>query len=499
MNAGDARRNDRRVIPSVLEGEPEAAERGLEQARADCPLVELRADLLRAGEVGGLVRRSRRELVVSARRGSDGGRFCGSEEERRGLLLAALEAGARYVDIERDEPPLDRRERSRFARRIVLSDHGCPCEPETLERLYAEMAAGPEERIKIVPRAQSVAQIAAVRELLGRAERDGRLVACFALGRQGALSRLLAPSWGSWATYGAPRRGAESADGQFTVDDMIDVHDVLGIGERTRRFLLVGSRVFGSPSPAMHAAAYAACGLDARYLPLELDDLDSLAPLLEGAGNFGFEGLAVTMPLKESAAARCRSLEPPAREAGAVNTVLLEAEGWRGFNTDGPAVAALIRRHGDPLGARTAIVGAGGTARAAAVALKAEGAEVTLFNRTLSRARAAAERLGVDAQPLERLDGADWEILVNATPLGAGDEGLLAADRLRGRLVLDAVYRLPPTPLVAEARKRGLQVEDGLALLAEQAERQFRIMTGRSVEGGLMAAVGMQWLLARGA
>jgi len=205
------------------------------------------------------------------------------------------------------------------------------------------------------------------------------------------------------------------------------------------------------------------------------------------------------MPLKELGAARCRTLDPLARDAGAVNTVILERGGWRGSNTDGPAASALIRSRLEPQGARTAIVGAGGTARAVAVALRAAGAEVTLFNRTEARAREAAERLGVGALPLSRLSDWDWEILVNATPLGRAGESILSPHRLRGRLVLDAVYRVPPTPLAAEAARRGVDVIDGLALLAAQAALQFQAMTGREMETGAMAAVGMQWLSGRSA
>jgi 3-dehydroquinate dehydratase/shikimate dehydrogenase len=492
-------REDRHVIPSVLEPNAEAAERGLAAARADLPLVELRADHLRPGEVAGLVRRVGRPLIVAARRRADGGRFGGSEEERGNLLRAALKAGARYVDVERESPPLDPGEWRGQAARIILSDHGSPCETAQLGSLYAEMTSSPAAVIKIVPRAATLGQTPAVGDLLRRAGDEGRRLACFALGRAGALTRLLAPSWGSWATYASVRPGAESGRGQFVLDDMIDLYDVLGIDEGTRRFALVGSRVFGSPSPAMHRAAYAGCGLKARYLPVEVDDVESLLPLLERDGPFGFEALAVTMPLKERMAERCRRLEPPAAEAGAVNTVLPGPDGWRGFNTDGPAAAELIRQRLDPRGARAAIVGAGGTARAIAVALRNAGAEVTLFGRTGSKAREAAASLGVASRPLGRLGRAEWEILVNATPLGGEGERVLEPSRLRGRLVLDAVYRVPPTPLAAAASRRGLEVIDGMALLAGQAELQFRRMTGWRVEAGLMAAAGMQWLSGRSA
>jgi shikimate dehydrogenase len=163
---------------------------------------------------------------------------------------------------------------------------------------------------------------------------------------------------------------------------------------------------------------------------------------------------------------------------GSVNTVILEERTWRGFDTDGPGVLARLQKRLTPRGRRVAVVGAGGTARAVAWTLADAGCRVTLFNRTAERGAEAARALGVSSSNLEGLPEHDWDILVNATPLGRDGERIIDPDRLRGSVVIDAVYGPRPTALVSDARDRGLEVIDGLEMLAAQGVLQFRHLTG---------------------
>ncbi len=313
------------------------------------------------------------------------------------------------------------------------------------------------------------------------------------------MTRLLACSWGSWTTYGAPCRGTETAQGQFTVDELLDTYGVLEIGASTRLFALVGSSVRRSPSPAMHRAGYREAGIDARYFPLQAARYDEIAPLAGPRGLLGLEAVAVTIPFKEDAARQCEPGDELSERCGAVNTVTFSSGRPCGYNTDAPGALASIRGRLELRGRVAAVAGAGGTARAIACALRSAGADVTLFSRGRERAERAALQLGVASAPLAALASAPWEILVNATPLGARGERLLPAAGLRGRLVLDAVYGRRPTPLVSEARERGLATIDGFELLCAQAVRQFERMTGRPGREETMAAAGMQWLCAAGA
>jgi len=489
------------VVGSVLESTAEATVRRVEALHPGCGLVEVRADRLTASEIAEILARIDRPVLVTARRREEGGGFDGSETERRALLEAALAAGARLVDVEWGSPLADLADEVRVDR-VVLSHHGGDCRADVLIELYREMASSFRGRIKIVPTATAVGQIEAVRTALRQARggppRGPDGLACFAMGRAGVASRVLAPSWGAWATYGAASPGLETAEGQLTVADLLDLYDVLRIDAATRCHGLLGTRVSTSPSPAMHHAAYREGGVNACYLPIEIDGLDEIDTLVGPGGALRLDALAVTLPFKEAAARRSVPGDVVASASGSVNTVVIDEAGrWTGFNTDGPAAVALLGQHLDLCGARVAIIGAGGTACGIGAALKEAGAEVTLFNRTPERGRAAAERLGVRGAALDALPSSRWDALVQATPLGREGEEVLPGRCLAGRAVLDVVYGSRPTPLVREARRRGLEAVDGFELLAAQAVLQYRRMTGADASRKTMARAGRRWLQAR--
>src|SRR5262249_23209682 len=143
---------------------------------------------------------------------------------------------------------------------------------------------------------------------------------------------------------------------------------------------LAGHPIERSLSPALHTAALAACALPGRYLPLDSDDPDDL---LEAAEGMGFLGMSVTAPLKEVVASRLPDQTDEARACGAVNTLVRKDDVspadprrvYRGASTDGAGILAVLRDV--PLnGVRVLVLGTGGAARSAAVALRGAGAAV---------------------------------------------------------------------------------------------------------------------------
>jgi 3-dehydroquinate dehydratase/shikimate dehydrogenase len=480
------------VVCSVLPADVAQAGQMLSRAPGACGLVELRADHLRPEEISSIVRGTGIPLIVTIRHKDDGGVFEGSEQEREQGLRAALESGARFVDVEWDRPLAALVDEPALGTNVILSSHGLPCETSPLVAEYRRMrerSAGP---LKIVADARSVDEVQAVRQLLREAALDGGQLAAFAMGGPGATSRLLAPCWGSWATYGALTAGSPTAAGQYTASEMLETYDVLTIGPQTRLFALVGNRVGGSPSPAMHAAGYRRHGVDARYLAVETDSFDAFASWVDPERGIGLAGFAVTLPFKEQAAAHCSPQDAVSAACGAVNTVIIEDGVMRGYNTDGAGVLGRLRTYIDPAGKRAAILGAGGTARSVAFELVRAGCEVTLFNRTAERAREGARAVGATAAPLERLSDHAWDILVNATPQGGDGRRFLDPDLLRGRVVVDAVYAPRSTALIRDARDRGLDAIDGLDMLAAQGVLQFRHMTGVDVELEVLHAAAAQ-------
>jgi 3-dehydroquinate dehydratase/shikimate dehydrogenase len=480
------------VVCSVLERDAEATLSRLDGVPEGCGLCEIRADHLSGEQLQAVLARSDRRCIVTLRGPEHGGAFAGSADERRRLRLAALAGGRCLVDVELDGLDADLASGA-DADRIILSHHGARCRGDELQALLREMASTRAALLKIVPRATEPSEVTAVRDLL-RACTDQRLCA-FAVGREGAVSRLLAPAWGSWGSYGAAAPDRRTADGQFTVGEMLDIYRVLEIGAGTRRFGLLGRRVLRSPSPAMHAAAYRELGLDAVYLPIESDRFD--ATLADAEAGLDLAGLAITMPFKEPAAERCDVLDEVSKGCGSVNTIRVVGQRWHGFNTDGPAALSLARRRLDPKGTRVAIVGAGGTALSLGAVFRAAGAQVALYGRTRQRTKLASSRIDAVPGSLDDLADARWDVLVNATPLGGTGETVLPRDRLTGRLVIDVVYGNQRTRLVEDARHRGLETIDGFDLLVAQAELQFEHLLGVRPDAARLAQAGRAWLATR--
>ena len=154
------------------------------------------------------------------------------------------------------------------------------------------------------------------------------------------------------------------------------------------RLQVIGDPVLHSKSPVLHGAMLSALGLDAAY-DARVVRRGELPDYLRWARDHGVAGFNATMPHKEDLLPLLDGMDPAARLTGAVNTVCLREGAWVGFNTDGAgALSALGEVLGfDPAGSTVTLLGAGGAAKAVALALAQAGAErVRVCNRTLERA-----------------------------------------------------------------------------------------------------------------
>lgn len=278
---------------------------------------------------------------------------------------------------------------------------------------------------------------------------------------------------------------------------------------------VIGDPVRHSLSPVLHNAAFAALGLDWTYLAFEVpagQGADAVAAMR----TLGIEGLSVTMPHKDTVAAACDELSPSAALLGAVNCVRRVGGRLIGENTDGAGFLRSLRTQTglDPAGLRTVVLGAGGAARAVIVALAAEGASVTVVNRSPDAAvraaalgaaagSAAAEASGGPSGTAavaasagtaviggaEAVRGAD--VVVNATPLGMTEGDPLPIDPALvsdSQVVVDLIYRPERTPLLDAAAQAGATTLNGVGMLLYQAAEQFEMWTGHDAPVDAMAA-----------
>jgi len=258
------------------------------------------------------------------------------------------------------------------------------------------------------------------------------------------------------------------------------------LDRRTALYGIVGSHVSMSLSPAMQNAAFQAKHVNAAYLPCQTSRMPDF---LTFARQMKLQGFSVTMPYKRTIMSHLDWLDPLATRIGACNTVAIQKGKWKGWNTDAAAVVEVLSKRLRLAGSRILILGAGGAGRAAAYALKAEGAELLITDGVPALAARLAKLVSSQSLPWDRFDNLDVDAIINATPVGMlphPEATPIDLSRLRVRVVFDMVYFPLETRLLAEARSRGLTTISGLEMLVAQGARQFEIWTSLAAPRALM-------------
>jgi shikimate dehydrogenase len=267
---------------------------------------------------------------------------------------------------------------------------------------------------------------------------------------------------------------------------------------------ITGWPVSHSRSPRLHGFWLDRYGIDGAYLPLPIEPA-RFPEAVRGLMLSGFAGINCTIPHKIAAFEVCDVVDPSARRAGAVNTLVFEGGRIIGSNTDGWGFLENLRADGiNPAAGPALVLGAGGSARAISAVLLDLGVKVTVANRTRTRAEGLARELpGLAVIDWDRRDLAlaDQALLVNTTSLGMSGHPPLEIDLDRGATgltVADIVYVPLETPLLAAARVRQIRCVGGLGMLLYQAVPGFRTWFGvePSVDEGLRRFVAADLLTA---
>jgi shikimate dehydrogenase len=260
-----------------------------------------------------------------------------------------------------------------------------------------------------------------------------------------------------------------------------------------RVFGVFGDPISHSLSPAMHNAAFSALEMDCIYHAFRVRP-ENLEKAILGAEAMGFGGLNLTVPLKETAVRlNCIKPDPMAEKIGAINTVVFGKAGEiTGYNTDGlGAKQALLDAAVEIKGSKVVIAGAGGASRAIAFQLAADGADITIINRTEDRATELARDISGEAllgkvrgTGLSGLMGLlrEADVFINTTTLGMHpniETTIATAEELHPNLtVFDIVYNPLETRLLREAKAAGAKTVSGILMLVYQGAEAFRLWTG---------------------
>lgn len=283
--------------------------------------------------------------------------------------------------------------------------------------------------------------------------------------------------------------------------------------DKTRLLGIIGKPVRGSLSPRMHNAALSHLGIDALYLPFEVQP-ESLGGLLKALPALRFRGLNVTIPYKEKVVRYLDELSEEAVQLGAVNTIAVKKGRLIGHNTDGAGFVMSLEAEGgiSLRGESVLVLGAGGAAKSIAFHAARQGAgRICLANRTRPRAAALRRRLvkffpetdvavSSMGSAVFREMIATSQVLVNTTSVGMrkGDQSLVPARLISSsHLVVDIVYKPLRTPLIRAAEQAGARFLNGLGMLLFQGVLAFKIWTGKSppvdvMKRALRTAYGMR-------
>jgi len=278
------------------------------------------------------------------------------------------------------------------------------------------------------------------------------------------------------------------------------------------RLSVFGDPVAHSKSPAMHNAALAACGIDAQYVRLRIRP-DELPGAVRALVENNFIGTNVTIPHKVAMLSLMDEVDENARKIGTVNTVLVDGDKLRGFNTDGPGIVRAVRSEFsvDLRDLRVMLLGAGGGAgRAIAMQCGFENCErLVLVNRTFEKAKALADELEPLFKgtrligPVARLEAIPWDeqqlafqlqhtdLVINATSIGMklSDPSPLPASILTPALMIyDTIYTAARTPLIRAADEVGARSANGLSMLLHQGALSFEIWFNREAPVEAMRA-----------
>lgn len=462
-------------------------------------VIELRIDSLVPDEINPLFARLKREwslperkFLVTFRPEEQGGYRDITLQERQEFWASGNDDhwGGDFEEDVIDETSVW------LGENIICSYHDFDGVPADIERVYERLKGARNYSLasifKLAFKAEDITDSLPLWNLLKRARKENIKFIPVAMGEAGKWTRIMGPAFGSMLTYGSLDIGKETAPGQITAKDLIEVYRVKELTENTKVFGVIGDPVSKSLSPYMHNPAFQAKGIDAVFMHLEVKDLERFITEFIPESGLNFGGLSVTMPHKQAIIPYLQTLDETAKAIGAVNTVKIENGKLHGFNTDADGfMGPLKKAFGYLKGARVAVFGAGGAARACVYALKQEGAEVTVFVRDAGKGRLFADEFSVELREIPVQSFGGFEIAVNATPLGMkpGQEDftLLTAERLEGvRLVFDLITKPAETALMREAKKAGIPTVGGVEMLISQGIKQFEIWTASEAPAEIM-------------
>lgn len=515
-------------IPIVSPTNREALH-AIERSCRFADFIELRMDLIRQGNLAELIEAVHDnsddvKIIVTCRKKEEAAssgvapamQSFRRKKEKIALLKEAVELGADFIDVELAEgsaaicdlKSLCARMGSRTG--MIVSYHNLretPA-PAELKKIFQQCVKYKPAIVKIVTTATAIEDNMSVLNLIAFARQRSQNIISICMGEKGGISRVMAPFMGGYLSFATLERSGQSAPGQFTVHEMRQFQNWFNGGHHTtpspvlslpksapRNYVLLGNPVGHSLSPLMHNTALQKMGMDENYNAACVQDIGAA---MAGIRGMNIRGASVTIPFKVAVMEYLDDIDDDALEIGAVNTIVNHDGSLTGYNTDWLGLILTLKSAMKIKNKTFVIIGAGGTARAAAYGIIREGGIPVIVNRTPEKGRILSGKLNCFFYPLSEAGRIKADCLINTTSVGMSphmDQSPVSARALAGyQYVMDVIYNPLQTKLLKDAAKQGCQVFSGADMFVHQGAEQLRLWTGKEPPRALMKKVVLERL-----
>ena len=510
----------------ITAGKKKEALHAIERSCRFADFIELRMDLIEDGSLAELISAARDnssliKIIVTCRKKEEAapvGRAASIKgvgkktiDRKIALLKEAIELGADFVDIELAEGRAAIKELQSFCAKhggktkIIVSYHNFKETPVLikLKEIFHQCAEYKPAIVKIVTFAKTAEDNLVTLSLISYARKHSPKIISLCMGDKGRISRAVAPLLGNYLSFATLEREAQSAPGQFTIWEMKQFKEFF-IGRRSasltpalflrkaspQNYVLLGNPVGQSLSSLMHNAALKKMGIAENYSAFCVQDLGSA---IQGIRGMNIRGASVTIPFKAAVMEYLDDIDDDALEIGAVNTIINNNGRLTGCNTDWLGLILTLQEAMPVKGKTFVIIGAGGTARAAAYGIMKEGGFPVIANRTPEKGKILSSKLNCPFYPLAEIGKIKADCLINTTPVGMyphNDKSPVKASALGGyKYVMDVIYNPLKTKLLKDAEKQGCHIFSGADMFVNQGAQQLRLWRGKEPPLVLMKKV----------
>ncbi len=486
--------------------------------------IELRMDLINSGKLAEFISAARKnsdsvKIIVTCRKKEEAapaGRAFPAKnaarniEEKVALLKEAIDLGADFVDIELAKGRAIINEIQSFSvkhggkTKIIVSYHNLKNTPALaeLKKIFHQCAKFKPAIVKIVTTAKTIEDNLVMLNLIPYAKERSQKIISLCMGDKGGISRAIAPFLGNYLSFAALKQEGQSAPGQFTVGGMKQINELFKDKEtlppmavlsarksQLGNYILLGNPVGKSLSPLMHNAALKKMGIEETYIAFCVNDLRGA---IQGMRAMDIRGASVTIPFKVAVMEYLDDVDDDALKIGAVNTIINNNGRFTGYNTDCSGLI-LTLQEAMPIKNNTfVIIGAGGTARAAAYGIIKEGGFPIIVNRTLKNGEILSRKLNCPFYSLAEIGKVNADCLINTTPVGMypKDKSPVKSAVLNNyKCVMDVIYNPLKTRLLKDAEEHGCRIISGLDMFVNQGALQLQLWTGKEPPRALMKKI----------